>query len=166
MPSRAPPRPVHRAVLVGSPTFDDLPKRSADAYVQEPALRRNLSSLSSDVLHSTRVEIRGSWKHMPANVSLVLKSLALAVLLSQTVAAQKAAVPPVTPPRGPFTCTELIGLYSSGEWWDGGFYNGLGDLKSRWQGRFSHYGYTYEYAKPDSYAWSPTNVGGVNNVRL
>src|SRR5882757_2875065 len=31
---------------------------------------------------------------------------------------------------------------------------------------FSHYGYTYEYAKPDSYAWSPTNVGGVNNVRL
>jgi hypothetical protein len=97
---------------------------------------------------------------MPMNVSSILKSLAL--LLAQTAAAQKA----VTPPRGPFTCTELIGLYSSGEWWDGGFHDGLGDLKTTWQGRFSHYGYTYEYAKLDSYAWSPTNVGGVNNVRL
>ncbi len=118
------------------------------------------------VLHSTRIQAKGGWKHMPTNVSLILKSLAFATLLAQTAAAQKAAVPPVTPPRGPFTCTELIGLYSSGEWWDGGFYDGLGDLKTRWQGRFSHYGYTYEYAKPDSYAWSPANVGGVNNVRL
>jgi hypothetical protein len=67
---------------------------------------------------------------------------------------------------GPFTCTELIGLFSSGEWWDAGFFGALGELKVRWQGRFSHYGYTYEYAKADSYAWSPTNVGGVNNVRL
>jgi hypothetical protein len=103
---------------------------------------------------------------MPTNVSSILKSLVFAVLLAQAAAAQKVAVRAVTPPRGPFTCTELIGLYSSGEWWDGGFCNGLGDLKTRWQGRFSHYGYTYEYAKPDSYAWSPTNVGGVNNVRL
>jgi len=118
------------------------------------------------VLHSTRVQVKGGWKRMPTNISLILKSLAFAILLAQTAAAQKAAVPLVTPPRGPFTCTELIGLYSTGEWWDGGFYDGLGDLKTRWQGRFSHYGYTYEYAKPDSYAWSPTNVGGVNNVRL
>jgi hypothetical protein len=71
------------------------------------------------------------------------------------------------PPNGPFSCTELIGLLSSGEWWDAGFYDGLGaDLKPKWQGRFSHYGYTYEYAKPASYAWSPVNVGGTNNVRL
>ena len=103
---------------------------------------------------------------MPANVSLILKSLAFAALFAQTAAAQKAAVPPAAPPRGPFTCTELIGLYSSGEWWDAGFYDGLGALKTRWQGRFSHYGYTYEYANPGSYAWSPVNVGGVNNVRL
>ena len=96
---------------------------------------------------------------MPTNVSLILKSLAFAALLAQTAAAQKAAVPPVTPPRGPFTCTELTGLYSSGEWWDGGFYDGLGDLKPRWQGRFSHYGYTYEYAKPNSYTWSPGRHG-------
>src|ERR1044071_6216988 len=96
---------------------------------------------------------------MPTDVSLMLKSLACTILLASTAVAQK-------PPRGPFTCTELIGLYSSGEWWDGGFYDGLGELKTRWQGRFSHYGYTYEYAKPDSYAWSPNNVGGVNNVRL
>jgi hypothetical protein len=41
---------------------------------------------------------------MPTNVSLIMKSLAFAVLLAQTAAAQKAAVPPVTPPRGPFTC--------------------------------------------------------------
>jgi len=118
------------------------------------------------VLHSTRVQVKGGWKRMPTNISLILKSLAFATLLAQTAAAQKAEVSPVTPPRGSFTCTELIGLYSSGEWWDGGFYDGLGDLKTRWQGRFSHYGYTYEYAKPDSYAWSPTSVGGVNNVRL
>lgn len=72
----------------------------------------------------------------------------------------------VEPPNGPFTCTELIGLFSTGEWWDAGFYDGLGAQKTKWQGRFSHYGYTYEYAKPDSYAWSPVNVGGVNNVRL
>ena len=98
---------------------------------------------------------------MPTNISLILKFLAVAALLAQTAAVRK-----VTPPSGPFTCTELIGLYSTGEWWDQGFYDGLGDLKTRWQGRFSHYGYTYEYAKPDSYAWSPTNVGGVNNVRL
>lgn len=103
---------------------------------------------------------------MPTNIPVILKSLAFAVLFAETIVAQKAALPPATPPGGPFICTELIGLYSSGEWWDGGFYNGLGDLKTRWQGRFSHYGYTYEYAKPDSYAWSPTNVGGVNNVRL
>jgi hypothetical protein len=73
---------------------------------------------------------------------------------------------PVSPPSGPFACTELIGLLSTGEWFDGGFYNALGELKTGWQGRFSHYGYTYEYAKPDSYAWSATNVGGVNSVRL
>src|SRR5450759_4075636 len=103
---------------------------------------------------------------MPTNVSLILKSLAFAALLAQTAASQKAAAPAVMPPRGPFTCTELSGLYSSGEWWDRGFYDGLGDLKTRWQGRFSHYGYTYEYAIPDSYAWRPTNVGGVKNVRL
>ena len=56
---------------------------------------------------------------MPTNVCLILKSLAFAVLLAQTSAAQKATVLAVkSPPRGPFTCTELIGLYSSGEWWD------------------------------------------------
>jgi hypothetical protein len=73
----------------------------------------------------------------------------------------------VHPPTGPFTCTQLVGLFSTGEWWDAGFYDGLGaELKPKWQGRFTHYGYTYEYAKPDSYAWSPVNVGGTNNVRL
>src|SRR5260370_6816855 len=102
---------------------------------------------------------------MPTNESLILKPVAFAVLLAQTAGAQKAAVPLVTPPRGPFSCTELIGLYSSGEWWDGGFYDGLGDLKTRWQGRFSHYGYTYESAKPDSYTWSPPTLGRRTNLR-
>ena len=49
---------------------------------------------------------------MPKNCSLLLKSLALAALFAHTAAAQKST----TPPRGPFACTELIGLYSSGEW--------------------------------------------------
>ena len=101
---------------------------------------------------------------MPKNFARTLNCLAFAALLAQTAVAQKAA--PKTPPQGPFRCTELIGLYSTGEWWDAGFHDGLGDLKTNWQGRFSHYGYTYEYAKPDSYAWSASNVGGVNNVRL
>ena len=102
---------------------------------------------------------------MAKNFSLILKSLAFAAILvaiAQTAAPQKA----VRPPSGPFACTELMGLMSTGEWWDAGFYEGLGDQKTKWQGRFSHYGYTYEYAKPDSYTWSATNVGGVNNVRL
>ena len=92
---------------------------------------------------------------------------AFAVLFANTGNAQRpTARGPHSSPPGPFVCTELIGLLSTGEWFDGGFYNSLGELKTRWQGRFSHYGYTYEYAKPDSYGWSATNVGGVNSVRL
>jgi hypothetical protein len=103
---------------------------------------------------------------MVANFPIIL-TFAFAVLFGQTASAQRAMTPrPIGPPDGPFACTELIGLLSTGEWWDGGFYNALGDLKTRWQGRFSHYGYSYEYAKPDSYAWSVTNIGGVNSVRL
>jgi hypothetical protein len=93
--------------------------------------------------------------------------LALAVLFVLLGQAQKpAATRPLSPTPGPFTCTEMMGLLSTGEWFDGGFYDALGDLKGRWEGRFSHYGYTYEYANPGSYVWSATNVGGVNNVRL
>jgi hypothetical protein len=56
---------------------------------------------------------------------------------------------------------------SSGEWWDAGFLDGLGaDLRTKWEGRFAHYGYVYEYAKPDGYVWSTVNVGGTNSVRL
>ena len=55
---------------------------------------------------------------MPTNDSIILKSVAFAVLLAQAAAAQKVGGPPVAPPRGPFTCTKLMGLYSSGEWWD------------------------------------------------
>jgi len=102
---------------------------------------------------------------MSGRIPVILTPLALAVLLSQTASAQRATTP-IRPPDGPFVCTELIGLLSTGEWFDAGFYNALGDLKTRWQGRFSHYGYTYEYAKPDSYAWSPTNISGVNSVRM
>jgi len=75
--------------------------------------------------------------------------------------------PPSKPSGGPFMCTEVIGLLTTGEWYNAGFEDGLGaDLGARWQGRFAHYGYVMEYAKPDSYAWSPTAVGGVNNVTL
>src|SRR5215472_1873656 len=86
---------------------------------------------------------------MPANFSRVLPNMVVAVLLlAPTAGAQRAAAPPIKPPDGPFACTELIGLLSTGEWFDGGFYNALGEFKSRSQGRFSHYGYIYEYAKP------------------
>jgi len=68
---------------------------------------------------------------------------------------------------GPFVCTEVIGMMTTGEWYNAGFETALGDeLGSKWQGRFAHYGYVMEYAKPGSYAWSPVPVGGVNNVSL
>ncbi|HET6283683.1 MAG TPA: hypothetical protein VFH73_22195 [Polyangia bacterium] len=71
------------------------------------------------------------------------------------------------PFAGPFMCTEVIGLLTTGEWYNAGFEDGLGaELGARWQGRFAHYGYVMEYAKPDSYAWSPTPVGGTNNVSM
>jgi hypothetical protein len=79
----------------------------------------------------------------------------------------KAALAAPQPPPGPFTCTELIGMYTSGEWYDAGFEEALGkELADRWQGRFSHYGYMMEYAKPNSYSWSPVTVGGVDSSRL
>lgn len=97
---------------------------------------------------------------------VLLRACAAAVTAFFACAVLAAQTPKPAAPAGPFVCTELIGLMTTGEWWDGGFANALGDLKNRWQGRFSHYGYTYEYAKPDSYAWSPTNIGGVNSVRV
>ena len=58
-------------------------------------------------------------------------------------------------------------MMTTGEWYNAGFETALGaELGTRWQGRFAHYGYVMEYAKPGSYAWSPTPVGGVNNVTL
>jgi hypothetical protein len=96
---------------------------------------------------------------MRASLAATAAFLACAALSAQTPT-------PVAKPTGQFACSELIGLLTTGEWWDGGFVNALGDLKGKWQGRFSHYGYTYEYAKPESYAWSPADIGGVNNVRV
>jgi hypothetical protein len=71
------------------------------------------------------------------------------------------------PPSGPFACTEVMGLLTTGEWFKAGFLDALGaDLSPKWGGRFAHYGYVYEYANPDSYVWTPTPVGGVNNVQI
>ena len=71
------------------------------------------------------------------------------------------------PPSGPFACTELMGLLTTGEWFKAGFLDALGaDLSPKWGGRFAHYGYVYEYANPESYVWTPTPVGGVNNVQI
>jgi hypothetical protein len=56
---------------------------------------------------------------------------------------------------------------TTGEWYREGFEETLGaEMFGRWQGRFAHYGYAMEYAKPDSYAWSPVALGGVNSVSL
>jgi len=71
------------------------------------------------------------------------------------------------PPSGPFACTEVMGLMTTGEWFKAGFLDALGpDLAPKWGGRFAHYGYVYEYANPESYVWTPTPVGGVNNVQI
>jgi hypothetical protein len=79
----------------------------------------------------------------------------------------QAATPAASAVGGPFTCTEVIGMMTTGEWYNAGFETTLGaELGNRWQGRFAHYGYVMEYAKPGSYAWSPTPLGGVNNVSL
>jgi hypothetical protein len=61
----------------------------------------------------------------------------------------------------------MMGLLTSGDWYNAGFEMTLGtELAAKWQGRFAHYGYVQEYSKPDSYVWSATNQGGVNNVNL
>jgi hypothetical protein len=79
----------------------------------------------------------------------------------------QAATPAGSVVGDPFTCTEVIGMMTTGEWYNAGFETALGaELGPKWQGRFAHYGYVMEYAKPGSYAWSPTPVGGVNSVSL
>lgn len=73
----------------------------------------------------------------------------------------------IKPFAGPFVCTEMMGMLTTGEWYNAGFEDGLGAaLGAKWQGRFAHYGYVMEYARPTSYVWTPTPVGGVNNVNL
>lgn len=95
---------------------------------------------------------------IPAITAAVLGSFAATALSSPAA---------VQPPAGPFTCTEVIGLMTTGEWYNAGFVEGLGaGLGAKWQGRFAHYGYVMEYAKPDSYAWSPVALKGVNSVTL
>jgi hypothetical protein len=50
------------------------------------------------------------------------------------------------PPSGPFACTEVMGLLTTGEWFKAGFLDAMGsDLSPKWCGRFAHYGYVYEY---------------------
>ena len=90
-----------------------------------------------------------------------------ASVLASFAAAAPGAPAAIQPPKGPFTCTEVIGLMTTGEWYNAGFEEGLGaGLGDKWQGRFAHYGYVMEYAKPDSYAWSPVALTGVNSVTL
>ena len=49
------------------------------------------------------------------------------------------------PPKGPFACTEVIGLLTTGEWYNAGLEEGLGaELGAKWQGRLAHYGYVME----------------------
>jgi len=94
-------------------------------------------------------------------------ALALLVLGTSGSAGVQAATPAGAAAFGPFVCTEVIGMMTTGEWYNAGFESTLGaELGTKWQGRFAHYGYVMEYAKPGSYAWSATPVGGVNNVSL
>ena len=59
----------------------------------------------------------------------------------------QAATPADSAAFGPFVCTEVIGMMTTGEWYNSGFETTLGaELGNRWQGRFAHYGYVMEYA--------------------
>jgi hypothetical protein len=55
----------------------------------------------------------------------------------------------MTPPTGPFACTVVLGLLTTGEWYNAGFSTDLGPtLAPTWEGRFKHYGYVYVWADP------------------
>lgn len=56
--------------------------------------------------------------------------------------------------EGPFTCSHVLGLLSTGEWYNAGFEDGLNDGEGdHWEGTFVHYGYVNIWADPTSYTW-------------
>lgn len=59
-----------------------------------------------------------------------------------------------TVPEGPFVCSQVLGLLSSGEWYNAGFEDALNEGEGdHWQGTFVHYGYVNIWADPMGYTW-------------
>ena len=60
----------------------------------------------------------------------------------------------VSPPTGPFTCTQYIGAYLSMEWWNQGFQQQPGIEDAKWQLKWHHHGTIGNWADPNSPFWS------------
>jgi hypothetical protein len=59
----------------------------------------------------------------------------------------------VTPPMGPFTCTQYIGAYLSMEWWNQGFQQEPGIEDGKWQLKWHHHGTIGNWGDPNSPFW-------------
>lgn len=60
----------------------------------------------------------------------------------------------VSPPTGPFTCTQYIGAYLSMEWWNQGFQQQPGIEDGKWQLKWHHHGTIGNWGDPNSPFWS------------
>jgi hypothetical protein len=60
----------------------------------------------------------------------------------------------VSPPSGPFTCTQYIGAYLSQEWWNQGFQQQPGIEDGKWQLKWHHHGTIGNWGDPNSPFWS------------
>lgn len=60
----------------------------------------------------------------------------------------------VSPPTGPFTCTQYIGAYLSMEWWNQGYQQQPGIEDAKWQLKWHHHGTIGNWADPNSPFWS------------
>lgn len=60
----------------------------------------------------------------------------------------------VTPPSGPFTCTQYIGAYLSMEWWNQGFQQQPGIDDGKWQLKWHHHGTIGNWGDANSPFWS------------
>jgi hypothetical protein len=65
------------------------------------------------------------------------------------------------PARGPYTCTEVLGLEITSEWWTAGFLSD-GVAATRFQIKWHHQGYVGAWADADSPFWS--NEGSAQNA--
>ncbi len=60
----------------------------------------------------------------------------------------------VSPPSGPFTCTQYIGAYLSMEWWNQGFQQQPGIEDGKWQLKWHHHGTIGNWGDANSPFWN------------